>query len=557
MKTARCYSALTGSISKLSTQASDTPKSLEEVYDNLLKQLISSHFRVFVELIEIAEREVGISHADSAINLLAGIENDDHQVSDLIRRLGRLQNLHYYNVRTSRRQFERYMTPVSDYHAFLKELYPENLVINHEKLFEAYQQLPGPRPLHVTSQHLEDFLAVFMDSDALASRAIYTTLIDEIVDCGMPISVHEYNACLSRAINIYLRERRDDKSGGLSMEKITKYQNAVIDTKHRDSSTLNILLGFARKTNRVKKFMADSWPDFAQSGVRLDRLTMILHMLHAGEEKDADLVRQVYQKMCSSGYVIDVSVINTLIKTMLQCNNLDEAQNIFDFVTGQGIKPMQQLSNPFSRIPANVVLMKQLKLVDAAVQLLHSSNLTVDPQTLRVPVLPDVQTFGLMITHHCLVTRDFNRAFDLMSIQADFGLLPTSHHFKAFYDGFHKNNLHNASWNRKSLNKVTSLLCAQYEKYSTNSLTGASKINATPASHLFHPSLLQKAFKAYYAIFWDQKEAIGALQNEANPTADSTNDADNPAPKIRQPTKQTVYRALQQLMNLDKHHEDS
>lgn len=524
-------------------------RSLEEEYDYILRKLVQSHLPVINEYLDKAESFATSSQdSESAIDLLDSLTNDNYNVSNSIKRLGRLQNLHYQEVKAARSEFERYKTPVSDYHSFLKSLYPTDGPIRHRKLYEGYQALPTPRPLHISYQHLEDFISAFMDTRKPAHRAIYNTLIKDIVDCGMPVSVHEYNAATFMAVTSFYEDVRDNNSGSLLIEQIERLQNSIAQTNQRDSSTLNILYGFALKSGQ-EDIVSQTMHEFQTTNIRPDRLTMMIYLLNEGTKGDNNAVKRIYQEMCSNGYVIDISIINVLIKSMLLCGDFESAENTYLSVIQQEKPSVSSLlRSPLTYISPSSVFVKQAKLIDLTVRILKETGISVEPKSLQIPIVPDEFTFGAMLSHYSLKDGNFTKSLKVFQTMRTFGIQPGHRQFSKLYDGFTINSRVKASWNRNSLNQVTSMICHQYED-SMNS----RNLNKIPLYSLFDKDLIRKIFKAYHTVFWDFPQQVTEIQQELIPgstssTQNTTNNNENLADRL--PIPQTVYKALTKLMRI-------
>lgn len=515
------------------------PHSLEEEYDFVLTRLVESHLPAITEFLDKAESST-TSDSDSAIDFLDSLTNDGHDVSNTIKRLGRLQNIHYQEVKAARSHFERYMTPVSDYHWFLKYLYPSEGSIRHGKLYEGYQALPTPRPLHISPQHLEDLISAFMDTRKPSHRAIYNLLIEDIVDCGMPISVHEYNAATFMAITSFFEEVRENQTGSLALEQIERLQNSIIETNQKDSSTLNILYGFALKSGQDDA-LTQTMREFQTTNIHPDRLTMIIYLLNAGVKGDHDAVRRIYQEMCANGYVIEISTINVLIKSMLLCGDIEGAENVYLSITQQQQNPsIASLKSPLAYILPSNVLVKKVKLIDLTVRILQENGIPVDSKNLAVPIVPDEFTFGAMLSHYCLKDGDFSKSMEVLEVMKRFGIQPGFRQFSKLYDGFTINSRVKALWNRTTLNQVTRIICLRYEDYMSVKKSSKSQLYS-----LFDKVLVKKVFKAYHSVYWDFPKQVSEIQDELNPSAPKNNE--NMANNYK-PTPHTVYRALTKLM---------
>lgn len=539
-----------------SFQSSARAKSLEEEYEAVLYRLIEPHLLLINEYLDRTEALSSTVQTESASDLLDSVLNNNYEISNTIKRLGQLQNINYQEVKTTRAQIERFMTPVSDYHWFLNHLYPSEGAISRQKLYEGYQALPTPRPLHISPQHLEDLISAFMDSRKPAHRAIFNTIIEDIVDCGMPISVHEYNTCAIMAMRSFNEDNLGLKPGSISMEQIERYRNVIATMKHRDSSTMNILFGFGLKSEQ-DEFISQSMREFQTMSIRPDRVTMMIYIMNEGTKGNSNAAKAVYQDMCTKGYAIDISVINVLLKSMLLSGDIEGAAQIFASITQRdGPKFPLVLKSPLAYISPPSVLIKIVKLIDTATRIIQENGIKVDQKSIQLPIVPDEFTFGVMMSHYCSKEgANLAKAFEIFKLMERFGVQPGFRHFCNIYDGFVTNSRSKAAWNRSALNQLTSMICDRYELLNTlQSRTGKSQVN-----QLFNKVLLTKAFKAYQTVFWDIPQKITLIQDDFNqhntrtttppPTLDSSSD-EHSSPNNEPPTSHTVYRALTKLLDI-------
>lgn len=537
------------------------PTSLEEEYGKVLSKLVQSHLPIINEFLDRAEQFTSFDKSESAIDLLDSLTNESFDVTNAIKRLARLQNVHYQEVKAARAKFERFMTPVSDYHWFLSFLYPEKGTIRYKKLYEGYQALPTPRPLHISTQHLEDLISSFMDTRKPAHRAIYNILIEDMISCGMPISVHEYNSCTFMAMSSFYEELRESKSGSLALEQIERFRNNIAQTRHTDSSTINILFGFALQSEQ-EELVSQALEKFQTSSISPDRVTMMIYIMNEGKKHNSVAVRGLYEEMCSKGYVIDISVLNVLLKSLLLCGDIEGAENIFASITQrERSNTYPLLKSQLSYISPSSVLVKQVKLIDTTVRILHEHGISVDRKQIQVPIVPDEFTFSAMLSYYCSKDGDFHMALNILHLMEKSGIQPSFRHFSKIYDGFITNSRSRASWNRAALNQVTSMICQRYELY-VNMRISNNKSDKSQIYKLYKKNLLSKAFRAYHTVFWDVPHEISEVQDNItsvattptttskSTTTETMSNKDYSLPNNEPPSTHTVYRALTKLLDV-------
>lgn len=374
--------------------------SLETRYNEILNYLVQRNLSIINQFIlkctsSNQSSKCYLNKVNTSFNQLHSIIDDSFSASNSIKQLGKLINSNYHEIIQSRKRINRYPASLAEYNWFLTLLYPKGGKIQYSKLYDSYNSLPTPRPLHISPDHLEAFISAFMGpiNNTEATRAIFGHILNDLESAGMPISHHELNAAMGMAIRGYYEESAflnrklkfknpsinrtpfkrlsevvDDMESQQishtdfstmdlslystpippSLDSLMKIRNKVSSSHPLDISAINTLYGFALKTNDDKLAKEISQP-LRSGNVEPDRITFLIEMIQAGSSGNGGEIRQLYQEMCNRRYTIDIVVMNVMMKALLASGDLEGAEIIFNAIIEQNERIKQNSeANQFS-----------------------------------------------------------------------------------------------------------------------------------------------------------------------------------------------------------------
>ncbi|VVT58634.1 uncharacterized protein SAPINGB_P006307 [Magnusiomyces paraingens] len=582
-------------------------ENLENKYARILNNLVSQNLSA-VEAF-LAEQPADYDDTMTQLDHLQHLVDDTYPVTASIKRLAKVLNDNYHRVTLQRRQVPRYRPPLADYNWFLTQLYPKGGRIRISTLYDSYNALPSPKPLHILPQHLEDFLSALMgpSDETEASRAIFARVLDQVEQVGMPISQHELNAALGMAIREYyqdmtftskmMKQSTESPNFVVKLSEGLKQQQLVGDIKNeqtaddssqnkvispalesllslykkigmhknnQDISTINILYRFALKTNDTELAAQASQP-LRNGNIAPDRITFLIEIVEAGRRKSVNEVKQLYQEMCARNYVVDIVVMNVLLKALTNCNDRESAESVYSAILSQEPKNLQvsrsashqveKVESVGPGVSSESHQMNQLRLIDFVLHLTSGKNSQAQRSQVQnaMRFYPDKYTFGTMFGYYCLEAGDIQSAIRMLPTMHEHGESLTDLHYVMLYRGFARHAAESKQWSKSLLHDVTQQLLMQHqEQQRLKSETGIS------SPSLLTRKLCGNMLKAYDAVYWSSKSKVRIIRDEyekgLQPVKISSGADDEDLASIGGsspvPVQELVYRAAKQLLNL-------
>jgi hypothetical protein len=166
------------------------------------------------------------------------------------------------------------------------------------------------------------------------------------------------------------------------------------------------------------------YQEMKKRGLRLSRQGHVTMLYSYGKRRDVEGIRKTFEDFVSSGEIVDTTVLNCLIASMLNAGDLDTAQQIYSRMMRD---QATSLAKAVTEHPKAVLLPSTS--TDFAVRRSRSQNLCAIFETyleirnkkgdehvppLFVPVVPNIRTFAIMIRHHCFFTGDLTAVSQLL-----------------------------------------------------------------------------------------------------------------------------------------------
>lgn len=538
----RCLFRLRAARSYTSGSTHHRSVDLEQMYAEILRSSVARNLGAVQAY--LSAHESHDSPPDGAAQrALHGLVDAAFPVADAIRRLARAQNGDYHAVSARRRAFARFRAPLGAYGAFLTQLYPAGgRAVRCGPLYESYCALPTPRPLHVGAEHLEDLVSALMGprEENDAARAVFGLVLGDVEQAGLPVSRHERNAALSMAVREYYQDaaaytrqrakegiKTDAETLKLSaalrrgpeedsevppiLDNLVRLYEKVEQEPGEDISTVNILYRFALATED-EELAGRAAARLRSGAVAADRITFLVELMRAGRRGRAGEVRQLYAELRARRLVVDVVVVNVLLKALLSCGDREGAERLFHAVLAQEaqkreVETQREDVPEEDRVAAYESIapairgesrhMNQLRLLDLVEQIAaaHSdAPPTTDGASVQgaVRIVPDKYTFGTLFGYYCLEAGDAGAALELLPAMRAHGLALAEAHYVALFRGFarHRGN----GWTRELLKQVTQEL--------------QQRADAT----LFTRRVCGSMLAAYAAVHWERAGDVRAVR---------------------------------------------
>ncbi|KAA8898785.1 hypothetical protein TRICI_006469 [Trichomonascus ciferrii] len=452
---------------------------LEKCYDETLSRIVEDNQTFLHERFNTDDTKVSklvsangeedienndqLQHQFSNDLLEFSVDGENRKIQKIIRQASSDLNREYHEVKKRRLMIPRSLDQcsVTQYNEFLRSLYYKNSAgsaLDYRKLFRAYNALPKPAPFHIEGTHLEDLISLLMDSDPEGqiygknhASNVYMGVLSDILECGMPISVREYNSAMYVIGKTISTDEEAERKWPLIEDRLVQLKASNEHKMLRDVSTLNILMGIAVRTNSAQ-LLEGLVQEFERNHLKPDRFTMMVYLAYMANNHDPEGVRQTYQKIKDSGHVVDITMMNMVFKCLLCSGDLDTAEGLFNALPRQNIR---QKPHEISRLTKKVQLMDYLIDITAKQQ----SNGGQSASKYYVPVVPDYYTYNMFLNYYCIERGNFNQSMAIIKLMVEHNLI-SKHSFYRLYRAFPTNQRKNShEWTLERLNYVTEYLC--------------------------------------------------------------------------------------------------
>lgn len=339
---------------------------------------------------------------------------------------------------------------------------------SNRALYAAYHQLPQPGvaylPKGVIRLLLQRMSTPWVRTQA--SRLRYMSLIEDMQAARLPITLAEWSSAIYLTGRAYSRIDQNELGDAFEIWRRMENEAGV----RASGITFNILFDIA--VRRGKFALGETIMREMQSrGLRLNRLGRVSLMYYHGLRGDGDGVRKTYHDFVEAGEIVDTTVLNCVIASLVNAGEPVAAEQIY-----QRMKDMQtSLTRGWSEDgeqmlfrrhpePGPNVLGDQMASNDLGRLLARSSNLKeLLPENHAalqnsMPLTPNFTTFRIMLAYHASVSGDLDRATVLLKeMLQDFDIPLFPIIFQLLFKGF---AIHNpsggpsSSWTRKKLDQV-------------------------------------------------------------------------------------------------------
>jgi hypothetical protein len=311
-------------------------------------------------------------------------------------------------------------------------------------IYDTYMQLQYPRAARLPYSLLQDItyrLAVRerkqRDPEAMSR---YLSVIDEMKETGVPLSPPMWNSTMHCAVHDLDWITASDVESVMSIWKEME-EDAHIKTNHATLTTL-----YTTATKGGKYGLADSiWREFETRNLKIDRVARVARIYAQGLQRNGDEVRSSYNQLVEAGEIVDTSVLNCVISSLILADEGPAAEVVFG-----RMKTMQSLNGRPS--PNDWRGERELRQL-----LLKTYQFRGNPEAKQVlqelvPIGPDRHTYRILIKYHAVRLGNIDRAMDLVSEVIDVGLPVEKAMFDLLFRGFMKHGgVSYSSWTQSRL----------------------------------------------------------------------------------------------------------
>lgn len=295
--------------------------------------------------------------------------------------------------------------------------------ISLNKLWDAYQRLHAPRLRYL---HDLDIRRLFKhlswvefkhEQDAMPR---YNAVLDECLGEHIPVTSNEWNTAVAFA-------------GRWSRHVTTAEVRRAVETWMRMEShntqatpvTFNILFDVAVKASRFA--LADTlYNELKARDMPLNRYFRNSMIYYAGLRGDGDAVRQAFRDLVNAGEIVDTSVMNCVILSLVRAGEPTAAEHVY-----AKMKRLHSEKSAGTSTPRSWQKQKELgALLNKAAQRLreeraehessfYGSGVSTDDRReevqKRTPIAPNARTYRILIQHHAYTSGRLDQIQALMA----------------------------------------------------------------------------------------------------------------------------------------------
>ncbi|KUL84501.1 hypothetical protein ZTR_06204 [Talaromyces verruculosus] len=298
---------------------------------------------------------------------------------------------------------------------------------SNQYVFSLYKRLPSPGISILSVEERAQLLHRFAHpQDRRRSNARYfLSLFNDMIEAGFKLSK---SLCTSAIYFTGHKVPRLEKRDLMDAIAIWHRMESTYGLE-ADDVVFELLYRIATLSGHFA--VADRlYQEMKKRGIRLSRRGHVT-MLHSyGFRGDVAGIHKTFEELVSSGEVVDTTVLNCLISSLLNAGDLDTAQNIYSRMMQDSAKSLAKAMTAHTK----AVLLPSTS-TDFAVRRSRSQNLCAifedyleirkkqgnqDVPDLYVPVVPNVRTFAILFRYHCLSTGDMTAVSQLLDDMENF-----------------------------------------------------------------------------------------------------------------------------------------
>lgn len=340
------------------------------------------------------------------------------------------------------------------------------------RLWRFYYHLPGPRPRYLQDRIIRKLFRhlAWVEWRDLESLQRYFALVDECTAEKVPLIQDEWHTAMSYA-GKWLHQRATTEEVKAAIETWMRMEDAG---HQADNVTFNILFDVAIRAGRFA--LADTiYNEMQARDMPLNRYFRMSKIFYAGKKRNGDAVRQAFRELVNAGEIVDTSVMNCVIVSLVRSGEAASAENVFakmkhlhgtKFVA-KGPKDWREGKALGIELNRKAQELREQKNVHEA-SFFGGSYSTEDlkeqaQQT--APIHPNARTCEVLIKYHAHASGNLDRIRELLAEMKQGGMHINGsvyvHLLRGFW--FHGGHAYTA-WNRASLELFWNEICATLQE---------------------------------------------------------------------------------------------
>lgn len=292
---------------------------------------------------------------------------------------------------------------------------------SNQYVFSLYKKLPSPGISILSVEERAQLLHRFAHpQDRRRSNARYfLSLFNDMIEAGFKLS---RSVCTSAIYFTGHKVPRLEKRDLMDAIAIWHRMETIYGLE-ADDVVFELLYRIATLSGHFA--VADRlYMEMKKRGMRLSRRGHVTMMHSYGFRRDVEGIHKTFEELVSSGEVVDTTVLNCLISSLLNAGDLETALNIYSRMMQDSAQSLAKSMTKHSK----AVLLPSTS-TDFTIRRSRSQNLCAIFETylqirkkkgnqhvpeLYIPVVPNIRTFAILFRYHCLFTGDMSAISQLL-----------------------------------------------------------------------------------------------------------------------------------------------
>jgi hypothetical protein len=254
----------------------------------------------------------------------------------------------------------------------------------------------------------------------------YLSIMDEMKETGVRIERYMWNTAMSYAAHALDWINESDAESILSIWREMEQGGEI----KGNEVTLTIVYDVAVKAGKFA--LADEiWREFGTRNLVIDRVARVAQIYAYGLRKDGDKVRRCYVELVESGEIVDTTVLNCVITSLINAGEGPAAEEVFGRMkaaSANSIIALGSLRNWREERETRQLLGKAAQY--------RNDRQVRDAIQNHSPLAPDRHTYRALIRYHAIQRGNINRAMSLASEMLDVQLPLDYSIFSILFRGF-------------------------------------------------------------------------------------------------------------------------
>ena len=317
----------------------------------------------------------------------------------------------------------------------------------HQQLYESYRNLPFPGILYLPETCRRAFLRRMsvMQKKTEAGALRYLSIVDDMKAADLPLTQAEWSSAIHLAGRCFSTVSALEVEAALRVWKEMEQEASVEGT----NVTFNILFDIAVKAGKFP--LAEMiLEEMKARKLYMSRFAQVGMIYYHGLRGDGDGVRRAYRNLVDAGHIVDTTVLNCVIASLLRADELAPAEQVYERMK------IMYARWTGSKLPPNDWKGKRElgKVLDRADRVLKSPIKKQQLQNMQ-SLSPDRHTYVLLLSHQVSRGGELQRVASLLDDMQSMGLAVTGKFFLEIFRGFaNHGGVRYSSWTQARLESV-------------------------------------------------------------------------------------------------------